>query len=53
VRRVDHATSRSYEELYEWLSPNQLLEDPPASWAIDWDRADPDSFAPRGLTATR
>jgi glutamate synthase domain-containing protein 2 len=52
VRRVDHATSRSYEELYEWLSPNQLLADPPAAWATDWERADPDSFAPRVTAAT-
>jgi glutamate synthase domain-containing protein 2 len=53
VRRVDHATSRSYEELYEWLSPNQLLEDPPEQWIVDWERADPDSFAPRLPAASR
>lgn len=53
VRRVDHATSRSYEEVYEWLSPNQLLEDPPEQWIVDWERADPDSFAPRLPAASR
>ena len=47
VRRVDHVTSRSYAELYEWLTPRQLLDEPPASWSADWQRADPDSFAPR------
>ena len=47
VRRVDHANSRSYADLYEWLSPGRLLDHPPDSWALDWDRADPDSFAPR------
>jgi glutamate synthase domain-containing protein 2 len=44
MRRVDHVTSRSYAELYEWLAPGQLLAEPPASWAADWARADPDSF---------
>lgn len=52
VRRVDHARCASYAELYEWLSPGQLLHDPPADWAADWDRADPDSFAPRRLAAS-
>jgi glutamate synthase domain-containing protein 2 len=47
MRRVDHITSRSYAELYEWLAPGQLLDEPPAEWAVDWDRADPDRFAPR------
>ncbi len=51
VRRVDHVTSRSYAELYEWLAPGQLLDDPPESWLADWERADPDSFAPRPITA--
>ena len=46
VRRVDHVTSRSYAELYEWLEPGQLLHEPPESWQADWERADPDSFAP-------
>ena len=47
MRRVDHVTSRSYAELYEWLAPAQLLDDPPASWATDWRHASPDTFAPR------
>ncbi|MGA2927703.1 MAG: FMN-binding glutamate synthase family protein [Solirubrobacteraceae bacterium] len=46
VRRVDHVTSRSYAELFEWLAPGQLLDDPPQSWATDWGRADPDTFDP-------
>ena len=50
VRRVDHVTSRSYAELYEWLEPGQLLHEPPESWQADWARADPDSFAPRELS---
>ena len=47
VRRVDHVTLGSYAELYEWLAPRQLLEEPPESWALDWERADPDTFAAR------
>jgi glutamate synthase domain-containing protein 2 len=47
VRRVDHVASRTYAELFEWLKPGELLTQPPESWAADWERADPDSFAPR------
>jgi len=47
VRRVDHVKSRSYAELYEWLEPGQLLDEPPESWNLDWERADPDSFSPK------
>jgi glutamate synthase domain-containing protein 2 len=47
IRRVDHVTSRSYAELYEWLAPGQLLDEAPEAWAVDWARADPDRFAPR------
>jgi glutamate synthase domain-containing protein 2 len=47
VRRVDLIETRSYEQLYDWLSPGELLEDPPRSWADDWERAGPDSFAAR------
>ncbi len=47
VRRVDHVTSRSYAELYDWLEPGELLHEPPESWQADWARADPDSFTPR------
>ncbi|MFK0172166.1 FMN-binding glutamate synthase family protein [Streptomyces sp. NPDC090306] len=43
-RRIDPYTERSYEELYEWLAPGQLLTEPPESWAADWKAADPDRF---------
>lgn len=43
-RRIDPYTERSYEELYEWLAPGQLLAEPPRSWAADWNAADPDRF---------
>ncbi|WP_281155221.1 FMN-binding glutamate synthase family protein [Streptomyces sp. HYC2] len=44
-RRVDPVTVRSYAELYDWLTPGQLLIEPPESWAADWKAADPDRFA--------
>jgi glutamate synthase domain-containing protein 2 len=47
MRRLDHVTSRSYAELYDWLEPGQLLSEPPEGWSVDWHRADPDSFAGR------
>ncbi|MFK4067121.1 FMN-binding glutamate synthase family protein [Streptomyces sp. NPDC029674] len=43
-RREDHGRFRSYAELYDWLSPGELLAAPPPGWAADWRTADPDSF---------
>ncbi|HEY2674126.1 MAG TPA: FMN-binding glutamate synthase family protein [Rugosimonospora sp.] len=43
-RRVDHTTTRTYAELYDWLEPGQLLAQAPADWADDWAAADPDRF---------
>lgn len=53
VRRVNHSECLSYAELYDWLAPGALLRDPPSNWAPDWDRADPDSFAPRRVQEVR
>lgn len=36
---------RSYEELYEWLVPGELLSEAPREWATAWTMADPHSFA--------
>ncbi len=47
VRRVDRVRTLSYADLFEWLEPGELIEEPPESWARDWERADPDSFQPR------
>ena len=47
IRRVDHVNSASYAELYDWLEPGELLSHPPDGWALDWAKADPDSFTPR------
>ncbi|EYT82056.1 glutamate synthase [Streptomyces sp. Tu 6176] len=43
-RRIDPHTARSYAELYAWLEPGQLLDEPPEDWAADWRAADPDRF---------
>jgi glutamate synthase domain-containing protein 2 len=45
MRRVDEVSAHSYAELYDWLQPGELLDDPPVSWSADWERAHPDRFA--------
>ncbi len=45
-KKVSPTVQRSYAELYEWLTPAQLLAEPPATWAADWAAATPDSFHP-------
>ncbi|HLR28637.1 MAG TPA: FMN-binding glutamate synthase family protein [Ruania sp.] len=46
-RNITHAKTASYAELYEWLSPGELLADPPESWAADWAAASADTFRPQ------
>lgn len=43
-RRIDAHSVRSFDEMYEWLAPGQLLAEPPSTWAADWLAADPDHF---------
>lgn len=45
LRRVDHARTATYDELYDWLRPGELLAEPPQDWAQDWAGASPDTFA--------
>ena len=45
-RNISPMGSHSYAELYHWLQPGELIADPPAEWAADWDRASPDTFHP-------
>ena len=52
-KRVSPTEQRSYAELYEWLEPGVLLNHAPASWRADWEIADPDCYAPAGVTAER
>jgi len=44
MRRIDHVHTASYADLYTWLSPGELLAEPPVDWADDWRAASPDSF---------
>lgn len=41
---VSPTRTESYETLYEWLEPGQLLTNPPESWAREWAEANPHSF---------
>jgi glutamate synthase domain-containing protein 2 len=45
-RRVATTDVRSYAEIFEWLSPGDLLGGPPQTWAADWAAASPDHFGP-------
>jgi hypothetical protein len=49
-RRIDHTATRTYNELYDWLEPGELLAQPPKDWAADW--ADADRFAPTAANRT-
>jgi glutamate synthase domain-containing protein 2 len=44
MRRLDHITTKSYAELYEWLEPGQLLAEPVQGWDHDWRAASADTF---------
>ena len=44
-RRIDPNTVCTYDELYDYLDPGELLVDPPAAWLADWNRARPDRFS--------
>lgn len=43
-RRIEGQRTRTYAEIYEWLMPGELLEDPPVSWLSDWIEASADEF---------
>lgn len=51
-KKISPTGQLPYTHLYEWLAPEQLLAQPPETWAPDWAAAEPDSFRPhlRGLT---
>ena len=44
-RRIEGQRTRTYAEIYEWLMPGELLEDPPESWRSDWIEASAEEFA--------
>ncbi|MBJ7338984.1 FMN-binding glutamate synthase family protein [Mycolicibacterium sp.] len=43
-RRIEGQRTRTYAEIYDWLMPGELLEDPPAAWRTDWIEASADHF---------
>ncbi|TGD86241.1 FMN-binding glutamate synthase family protein [Mycolicibacterium sp. CH28] len=43
-RRIDSHRTRTYAEIYEWLMPGELLEDPPETWRSDWIEACAEEF---------
>jgi glutamate synthase domain-containing protein 2 len=45
-RRVAHGDIKSYADMFRWLEPGELLDQPPDGWVRDWERADPDRFIP-------
>lgn len=43
-RRIEGQRTRTYAEIYEWLMPGELVEDPPVSWRSDWIESSADEF---------
>ncbi|MDT5130008.1 MAG: hypothetical protein QOH54_5652 [Mycobacterium sp.] len=43
-RRIEGQRTRTYAEIYDWLMPGELVEDPPESWLSDWIEASADEF---------
>ena len=45
-RRVGDLEVRSFDLIYEFLEPGQLLkeDDVPSAWLADWNAADPDRW---------
>ncbi|MCV7178997.1 FMN-binding glutamate synthase family protein [Mycolicibacterium sphagni] len=43
-RRIEGQRTRTYAEIYEWLMPGELLDDPPESWRSDWIEASAEEF---------
>jgi glutamate synthase domain-containing protein 2 len=43
-RRIEGQRTRTYAEIYEWLMPGELLDEPPESWRSDWIEASAEEF---------
>ena len=46
-RNIPEAETVSYADLFTWLAPGELLDEPPQGWASDWNLASPDTFRRR------
>ena len=45
-RRVDPQVTKTYHDLFRWLTPGELLDTPPEGWRRDWGAAAPQTFEP-------
>ena len=43
-RRTQTQGTRTYAEIYDWLMPGELLEEPPQSWLSDWIESSAEVF---------
>jgi glutamate synthase domain-containing protein 2 len=43
-RRIEGQRTRTYAEIYDWLMPGELLDEPPAEWLSDWIEASAEEF---------
>ncbi|GJF13989.1 FMN-binding glutamate synthase family protein [Mycolicibacterium cyprinidarum] len=43
-RRTERHGTRTYAEIYDWLMPGELLDDPPESWLSDWIESSAEEF---------
>ena len=43
-RRTQNQGTRTYAEIYDWLMPGELLEEPPQSWLSDWIESSAEVF---------
>ena len=48
-RNITATQTHSYAELYEWLQPGELLQQPPKTWAAEWEAASADRFGPTAV----
>jgi glutamate synthase domain-containing protein 2 len=44
-RRIEGQRTLTYADIYDWLMPGELLEDPPESWRSDWVEASAEQFS--------
>lgn len=47
-KKITPTRVSSYAEIYEWLTPGELLHHTPRAWAADWAEASADTFHPPG-----
>ena len=43
-RRIEGQRTRTYAEIYDWLMPGELLDNPPDAWLSDWIEASAEEF---------